>query len=281
MHISRKVKCLYRVSGVACLATAALLALTGCAEKPTYDTSTPEGVLIAMQQMVQDGHPEALVTLLEITPRDVTFDDGVTEASAIAEVKQKTGDMLAQLWRIATKLHDRYPNEFAKESTSATEALDRQFPLAAIGKYTQEALRDPFAFVTNQRDKLSAEDMGDGTAALLYEGEPIAGGAVTLVETDDGWKFLVPLDAMRGSEYFPDTREEWAILASLMLGVENAMKDFEDEVDAGEFGSLRAASERVGQMVGGSLIVQSVVYATMKRGDESPSPGGAPESTNE
>lgn len=249
---------------VALLLTLGLLP-TACSEKPAYDTSTPDQFLASLQRMVEEGHPELLVTLLEITPRDVTFADGVTEASAIAEVKQKAGDMIAQLWRIARKLHDRFPGEFEQEGKAASDAVEEQFPLAALGRYTQDLLRDPFAFITRQREKLSAEDMGDGTAALLYEGEPLAEGAVTLVETDDGWKIQVPLDAMRGSEYFPDTREEWAILASLMLGAENAMKDFEDEVDEGKFGSLRAASERVGQMVGGSIVIQSIVYATMKR----------------
>ena len=244
--------------------------LAACGDKPAYDTSTPEAMLASLQQAIQEGHPEIIPQLIDLPARDITFADGVTEASAIGEVKGKAGDMLAQLWRITEKLRARYPDEFGDEAQGAFDKVDEMLPLAAYGKYTAKFLADPFGFISEQREKLTAEDMGDGTAALLYEDEPIFEGAVTLVETDDGWKFAVPLDTMRGSEYFPDTREEWSILASLLLTMENAMIDFEDELDAGKFKTMRAASERVGQTVGASVIVQSLVYAAMKRDDSPP-----------
>ncbi len=250
--------------------TALVSLLTACGDKPTYDTSTPEAMLASLQQAIQDGHPEIIPQLIDLPARDITFADGVTEASAIGEVKAKAGDMLAQLWRITEKLRARYPDEFGDEAQVAVGKVDEFVPIAAYGKYTAKFLSDPFGFITEQREKLTAEDMGDGTAALLYEGEPIFEGAVTLVETDDGWKVAVPIDTMRGSEYFPDTREEWSVLASLMLSAENAMIDFEVELDAGKFKTMRAASERVGQTVGASVIVQSIVYAAMKRDDSAP-----------
>lgn len=254
-----------------CLKKSALLllacSLTACGDKPTYDTSTPEAMLASLQKAIEEGHPEIIPQLIDLPARDITFADGVTEASAIGEVKGKAGDMLAQLWRITEKLRARYPDEFGDEAQVAVGKMDEFVPIAAYGKYTAKFLADPFGFITEQREKLTAEDMGDGTAALLYDGEPILEGAVALTETDDGWKFQLPIDTVRGSEYFPDTREEWSVLASLMLSAENAMIDFEDELDAGKFKTMRAASERVGQTVGASVIVQSIVYAAMKRDD--------------
>ena len=46
-------------------------------------------MLDAATEMVTKNHAEYLPTLIEIPARYVTFDDGVTEASAISEVKAK------------------------------------------------------------------------------------------------------------------------------------------------------------------------------------------------
>jgi hypothetical protein len=54
------------------------------------------------------------------------------------------------------------------------------------------------------------------------------------------------------------------VLASLLLGVENSLTMFEKELDQGKFKTLDQASERVGRLLGESVIVQSVIYASMK-----------------
>ncbi|MDA1007457.1 MAG: hypothetical protein O2800_00435 [Planctomycetota bacterium] len=252
-----------RSKAVVGLVVAALMG--GCGKSAEYDTSTPQATLDSLQKMIEDGHPEELPRLIEIPARDVTFADGVTEASAIGDVKTKLHDMLAQLWRITLKLKERYPAEFGTETANASGALREFLPLQMVGVATAKILSDPFQFIRDQREHLTVEDMGDGTAAVLYDDEPIMEGAVSMIETDAGWMFLVPVDTLRSSEYFPDTREEWAILASLLLGIENSLKDFEDEIDDGHFKSMRAASERAGMLLGESLVVQGVIYAMMDR----------------
>src|SRR5262245_52707312 len=62
--------------------------ICGCS-KPEYDTSTPDAALDSMYRMIADGRPELLGTLVYIPARDITFDDGVTEASAILNVTEK------------------------------------------------------------------------------------------------------------------------------------------------------------------------------------------------
>jgi len=240
----------------------AALTLAGCS-KPAYDTSTPEKALEAVRQMLSDGRPELLPTMIDIPARSVTFDDGVTEASAIGEVKGKAGDMLARLWRVSRKIKQRFPAELAKEGDLGVTQL-RGRDLQALAR---RIVGDPFAYIESQREKLVAEDLGDGTAALDWEGEPLFGGTVTMVRRSDGWKFAVPVEVLRSSQYWPDTRHEWAVLASMMLAVENSLIDFEAEIDDGRIKSLREAGERVGRLVGESVVVQSVIYAMMKRDD--------------
>jgi len=240
-------------------AFAATLLLVGCA-KPEYDTSTPEALLDSVQRAVKDGRPEDLPKFIEIAARDIAFDDGVTEESAIGDVKGKLSDMLGQLGRVSRKLKERYGKDLTRVKTQVEKLSDR----FGFGPVVERAVTDPFAFLDEARPKLTAEDLGDGTAALLYDGDPVAGGFVALLETDDGWRVTVPIELVQSNEFWPQTRHEWAVVASLLLGVENSLTMFEDELDAGKFKSLDQASERVGRLLGESVIVQSVIYASMK-----------------
>ena len=238
-----------------------LVALAGCG-KPAYDTTTPDATLDSAVAMVRDGCIERLPDLIEIPARDVTFDDGVTEASAIAEVKMKAGSMLARALRTADALRKRFPGEAAKELKNATKKT-------AKGARDQivAGLADPSGWLRAQRPRLQATDLGDGTAALTFDGQPVLAGVLTLTSTDAGWRFRVPVELLRDSPYWPDTRHEWSVIASMMLAVEHAMEDFQRDLDGGKITSLDMASSRVGRLVGESVAVQSVIYAMMKRPD--------------
>ena len=241
------------------IAATAVVAIVGCAD-PEYDLSTPEKALDAASRMVEDGRADLLPQLIDLKPRDITFDDGVTEASAIGDVKGKLSDMLGQLGRVSRKLKERFAKDMGKKKTE----LDRISDRFGFGPIVERAVTDPFAFLDESRSKLKADDLGDGTAALSYQDKPVAGGFVALVETDGGWRVTVPIELVQSNEYWPQTRHEWAVLASLMLSVENSLAMFEDELDQGKFRTLDQASERVGRLLGESVIVQSVIYATMK-----------------
>ena len=241
-----------------------LCAVLGC-KKPKFNTSTPEDMLDAATEMVVKNQAQYLPTLLDIPARDVTFDDGVTEASAIDEVKTKAGDMLARLVRVAGELRDRFPKQVEKEIkivlSKGRKASVRDIAIAAIA--------DPATWITAQRALLSATDLGDETASLQFDGQPIFAGALTLTQTSDGWRVRFPVELVRSSKYWPDSREEWAVVASMMLAVENALKDFERDLNTGAIKNLDAASSRVGRLIGESVVAQSIIYAMMKRdGDE-------------
>ena len=238
--------------GAACVATA-------CG-RPSYDTATPDATLDAAVEMVDKGDARALPFLIEIPARDITFEDGVTEASAIAEVKTKAGEMLMQLLRVARTLRQKFPGEVDRELRAVLDQKAKGARDIAIA-----VLADPSAWIAAQRPRLAATDLGDGTAALTWDGEPILAGVLTLAETPDGWRFRVPVELVRESPYWPDTRHEWSVLASMMLAVEHALEDFERDLNTGKITSLSMASSRVGRLVGESVAVQSIIYAAMKR----------------
>jgi hypothetical protein len=244
----------------------AALGLFGCSD-PRYDTSTPEKTLDAMALMIADGRPDLLPTLLEVKPREIRFDDGVTEASAIGDVKGKLGDMLGRLWRVSQKLKSRWPDQVAKEIEVAKSVIAQRAagtPISRdIGDILSRIMADPFVYLTSMRERLHAVDMTDGTASLEWDGEPWQ-GPVLLIETDDGWRISIPEAYVQGNDVWPQTRQEWAVVAAMMLGIENSLKDFEREIDSGKFRDLRQASERVGRLIGESVVAQAIIYATMK-----------------
>jgi hypothetical protein len=240
----------------------AVAMLGGCSD-PAYDTSTPEALLDSMQKAVKDGRYEDLPGFIEIAAREIEFEDGVTEESAIGDVKGKLSELLGQLGRVSKKLKPLVEKEKKKTKTE----LDRLSDRFGFGPIVENIVTDPFKVLDESRDKLAAEDLGDGTAALTYDGDPIAGGFVALVETGDGWRVTVPIELVQSNEYWPQTRHEWAVIASLMLALENSLSMFEDEIDAGKFKTLDQASERVGRLLGESVVVQSVIYASMKGKD--------------
>jgi hypothetical protein len=236
-----------------------LLLLVAC-KRPTYDTSTPEATLDAAVGMVQGSDATSLPMLIEIPARDVTFEDGVTEASAIAEVKAKAGQMLQRLIRVARLLRERFPREVEREVQAATRKKSR-----GVRDVSLAILADPGAWLASQRPRLAATDLGDGTAALTLDGEPLFAGVLSMVETPEGWRLRMPVELVRENQYWPDTRHEWSVIASMMLAVENALIDFERDLDGGKIASLDAAAARVGRLVGESVVVQSIIYASMKR----------------
>lgn len=250
----------FRRRSAAILAAAALLGgIAGCSD-PQYDTSTPYATVQSARAMMTDGRADLLPTLIHLQPREITYDDGVTEASAIADVREKTGEMLARLWRVGDKLRTRFPGEAQKEAAAAT-ALTAG---SRFGPVARRLLSDPQGLLDEQMARLQIDDLGDGTAAVSIDDEPAFGGVVMLTETGDGWRFTVPIDLARASGWWPDTREEWAVVAAMMLGIENSLRDFEREIDQGKFSSLRQASERAGRIVGESVAAQSIIYAFMK-----------------
>ena len=211
------------------------LLLVGCGGAD-YDTSTPESVLVVAKEMVENGEADRLPELIDITPRDIAFEDGVTEASAIEEVKGKLSELLGRLWVVGEELQRQFPEETVDSLDEAVGMVND----ATEGDWTDVIggfLADPFRFLEVQEDRVEILDLGDGTAAVLWDDEPAFGGFVAMLETDDGWKVGIPIELVQDSEYWPQTRYEWSVVASMLLGIENSLEDFEREVRGGRFKS--------------------------------------------
>lgn len=250
-----------------------VLALPGC-KKPRYDTSSPERTVESMQKMVSAGQPELLLDLVWLEPRAVTYADGVTEASAIEDVRTKAKSMVQQLWRVSKKLNARFPKDVQAELARGTTRAQEGTFGGNFGQVFSRIMTDPFGWLDANKERLVVEDLGDGTATIEIDGAPVLGGLITMGDVNGGWKLVMPAELAQSSEYFPDTREEWAVVAYLMIAIENAMNDFESELDTGKFKNLGQASERVGRMIAEGAVAQAVIYAMMQQ-NQAGADGGA------
>jgi hypothetical protein len=232
-----------------------LTGLHGCT-RPHYDASSPQAALNSMYQMIAEGRPEMLGTMIHIQARDITYPDGVTEASAIHDVTNKAGEMLGQLYRVAGKLRQKFPNQIENELGKAAAA--KRDDLDLLTKF----LADPFGLMDQQRGRISVEDLGDGTAAILLDGKPALGAGLLMREVEGEWKVEIPIDLLQ--KYRPNTREEWAVIANMMPSLEKAFTAFETELDQGQFRDLQAASARAGRLLGERAVVQAIIYQGMK-----------------
>jgi hypothetical protein len=228
-----------------------------CSKPPRYDASSPQAAVDAMHQMIVDGHPEQLKNLVHIEARQITYADGVTEASAIQDVIDKAGEMFGQLYRVARKLRDRYPDQVTKE----LQTLDAKARRDGFDQLTR-FLADPFGLMNEQRARVAVEDLGDGTAAILIDGKPALGFGMQMREVDGAWKVDVPIDMLQ--RYRPNTREEWTVIVNMMLSFENSLSAFETELDRGDFRNLNQASTRAGRLLGERALVQVLIYQNMK-----------------
>ena len=247
---------------VACSAIVA--GLCSCS-KPQYDTSSPQAALDSMYAMIEDGRPEMLGSLVYIQPRDISYDDGVTEASAIDNVTEKAGDMFGRLFRVAKKIRDEFPSDVETELATAGPSIKFDDNGLDISRF----MADPFGLLDQQRSRISVEDLGDGTAAILIDNKPAFGVGLQMKDVDGHWKIDFPIELLQG--YRPDTRQEWSVLASMMLSMENALKAFEKELDQGQFKSLQQASNRAGRLLGERVFVQVLIYRGMKDKTKEPS----------
>ncbi|MEE2896140.1 MAG: hypothetical protein VX726_10425 [Planctomycetota bacterium] len=241
----------------------ATLLLSGCGRQD-YDTSTPESVLASARLMIENGDADRLPELMHFDARDITFEDGVTEASAIEDVKGKLAELLGRLWTIGEELQARFPDESLDTLQEAVVMVDG----GDEGDWTDivgQLLSSPYQFLDEGQDRIEILDLGDGTAAILWDDEPALGGFVAMLETDGGWRASVPIELVRDTEYWPKTRWEWSVVASMLLSIENALEDFEASVRNDEFRSLSQASASAGRIVGESAVVQGIIYGMMKR----------------
>jgi hypothetical protein len=135
------------------------------------------------------------------------------------------------------------PIKFERPKNEAeTRARDQQFQ-----DFTTRIFADPFGWLDSGAARLSVERIADDAAVIKFDKDPILGGVFTIRQYDGRWWFVLPLNLPGVNAYTPQTRNEWAIVASLIKVIDTAMAELRDDVKAGKAANVQRVSELAGE----------------------------------
>lgn len=253
-------------------------ALGGCGrQERSYSQATAEDTLASAIEMIRAGEPQHLTRLIWADSREYRI------------VLQRLGQMLGSLYVLTQVVAERYPREVAElrrqveeaareldardlANTAAREPGEIRVPVipaseearrAQQGEFervTQRLLADPYGLILQYADQLSVRRDTDDVSLVWWGDAPALGGLVRLQQFDGRWFFVLPLDAPFIAQYAPQTRGEWAILASIVTVLDNTLKELTEEVRAGRVGSTRQLAEKAGEIAAIPAIVAFVSY---------------------
>ncbi|TVQ31812.1 MAG: hypothetical protein EA376_07415 [Phycisphaeraceae bacterium] len=275
--------------------TAVLLGLavlvSGASDRPSrggaYDQSTPDAVLISALQMVEDGEVGRLTELIH------------ADSDEMRAVLNRVGSLLQRLHVLADEIQTRFPDEVAEMRAKAESAAganggmqslfagapQRQrggrggppWSTAGGGGFLQPLLADPFAWIERNRTRMTVIQTADNTAAIMVDGKPAFGLGLTMRLEDDRWQVMLPLRLPFISRYMPQTREEWAIVASLVEVIDRAVDELAADVRAGRCRNIEAVAELAGEKAWMPVVMCVMAYnRAMEARERSPGSSASP-----
>jgi hypothetical protein len=147
---------------------------------------------------------------------------------------------------IATMLMTANPNGPMKFDQPKTADEQRQREMQ-FQDFTTRLFSDPFGWLDTGAARLSVERIADDNAVMKFDKEPLLGGVLTIRKYGDRWWFVLPLNLPGVNQYTPQTRNEWAIVASLIKVIDNAMGELRDDVKGGKAANVQRVSELAGE----------------------------------
>lgn len=247
-------------------------------QRKEYSQATPEDVLASAIQMVKDGNTERLSDL--IYADNAEFRSTLTRLGHLFGTMQGMGKAMVEAFPkdvaaardrlksemegksegIATMLMTANPNGPIKferpKNADEQKAREQQFQ-----DFTTRLFSDPFGWMESGSARLSVERIADDAAVIKFDKEPILGGLLTIRKHDDRWWFVLPLNLPGVNQYTPQTRNEWAIVASLIKVIDNAIGELRDDVRAGKAPTVQRVSEMAGEKAFIPAAIVFVMYA--------------------
>lgn len=233
-------------------------------QRKEYSQATPEDVLASAIQMVRDGNTDRISDLIyadnveyrtTLTRLGHLFGtmQGLGKAMAAAFPKEVTAardrlksEMEGNGEGIATALMTANPNGPLKFDRPKNEAETRERE-QQFQDFVTRLFADPFGWLDAGSARLSVERIADDAAVVKFDKEPLLGGVLTIRQYDGRWWFVLPLNLPGVNQYTPQTRNEWAIVASLIKVADNALGELRDDVNAGKAPTVKRVSELAGE----------------------------------
>lgn len=233
-------------------------------QRKEYSQATPEDVLASAIQMVRDGNTERISDL--IYADNVEYRSTLSRLGHLFGTMQGLGKAMAQAFpNEVTAARDRLKSEMEGKSEGLVSVLMTANPNGPIKieqpknadeqrlreqqfqDFTTRLFADPFGWLDSGAARLSVERIADDAAVIKFDKEPLLGGVFTIRQYDGRWWFVLPLNLPGVNAYTPQTRNEWAIVASLIKVIDNAMAELRDDVKAGKAANVQKVSELAGE----------------------------------
>lgn len=256
-------------SWVLAIWTGVTLAVAGCSKGDEYSQDTPQDTVNSAVAMVKDGRADRLTTL--IYPESPEFN----------AVLQRLSGFLGTLQDVAVEARARFPAEIEKyrqEATKSTPAARNV--LAAIQRPSRggggaedraqreavedtlgRLLADPFNWIERNAERLTTVSVSDDAAAVLLDGKPVPPIGLAMKKVQGRWYVQLPLNLPVVSQYMPQTRQEWSIIASLVKVLDNAVQELGGDIRSGSISSIEQLASKTGEkaFIPGAMVF--VVYS--------------------
>jgi len=122
-------------------------------------------------------------------------------------------------------------------------------------------LADPFNWIERNAERLTTVSVSDDAAAVLLDGKPVPPIGLAMKKVQGRWYVQLPLNLPVVSQYMPQTRQEWSIIASLVKVLDNAVQELGGDIRSGSISSIEQLASKTGEkaFIPGAMVF--VVYS--------------------
>lgn len=263
-------------AAAAVVLVAAVAIALGLLGRRSYSQDSPDALLVSARQMVTDGNARRL-------PELIWVDD-----PQMRPVFKRIGRLLGHLEQLGATVREAFPDEIAEVRAKAEEAaasgeggsviarmLTGQGMPSGVrsrggsvevgvgpGDRFNDALRDlfadPYGWLERSEGRLTLEYVTDDIVGVAWDGRGVLG--VQLVEREGKWYISSPTDLPIVRSRIPDDPDTYRILESLVATLDNAVRDLDKEVKAGEIGSLTSLASEAGEKAAPMFIFGVIAY---------------------
>lgn len=247
-----------------------------------YDQSTPDAVLQSAKQMVEKGDADLLPNLIyadSTRMRQLLDELGIVlgslqelgkavqkaypeEIEALrreAEESAKQGDASGFIARMAGQASQQMtagrgqfglgrPNRPAAGASGSGGAADPDAMRKMFDNAMKELFADPYGWIAANEGRLTAQQLADDRAAVLWDGKPVLGIGLTMQKADDDkWYIVLPLNAPGIGQVMPKSDESWEIMGSLMAVMDNMLRELTSDVERGKARQLDELATLAGE----------------------------------
>ncbi|MDX2119169.1 MAG: hypothetical protein SFY96_13395 [Planctomycetota bacterium] len=243
-----------------------LTTLLGACSDPSMPQDSPEATIKTASKLIQDNKAKLLPRLIDADSPDMR------------RLLDRFGVLLGNVQTLAAEAQRAFPDEVKKLRESAEQSAkaaannpkaqsglaslfggmgggqggNRRGPDKEREKAAQDLVNrlftDPYAWLRDNADRLSTTPLSEDAVGLLWDGKPIIPGiGLTMTRRDGKWYFAVPQNIPLVSAYLPHDANGYKVWGSLIVIVDNMVKELIADLRAGRVRTLDELSRKAGE----------------------------------